>query len=74
MLQSTNPERLSNKESLSRYARISQGSGNRIDVTSGLGRSGVWNMKDQMMGREKILGEATGIGRGKVSQELRGTG
>lgn len=43
MLQSTEPERLSNKEDLRGDARISLGKGHRIDFMGGLGVGKVGN-------------------------------
>ena len=53
MLQSTDPERLSNKEGLRGDAKISQGRGNRINFEGGLGACEVGNRRNKMEGREE---------------------
>lgn len=53
----SDPEKLSNKESLRGYARISLG---KVDFTGGLGVGGIWNRRDQLGG--KVLGHTTGTG------------
>lgn len=61
MLQSTKPERLSNKEDTRKDSWISQERGSRIELVGGLGgTSGDGNSRDQvegLRGREREYGE-----------------
>jgi hypothetical protein len=77
MLDSTYPERLSNKDGLRRDPRISLGMGVRIDFTSGLGAGGIGNRRNQVRGRGRIYWEKKIViwrqGRNLEQWKLRGT-
>ena len=56
MLPSTDPERLSDKESWSRDSTVRLGRGNGIDFVGGLGPNQGGNRRDQAWAREESSG------------------
>lgn len=68
MLQSTDLERVNNKEGSREDACVSLGRRNRTDFVGGLGIGRDGNKRGEMGDgkREKVLREATGIGGGLV--------